>query len=123
MKATLVLAIVFSVGALTSPVWVPAAEPAIRMVIVKGKDVTGQVFKRLGLPNQDYCWQQCVQDERCTGTRWGVVAGSEAGQCQLMSGELTFGPPHDIRTQDGKRIEVSASRKESGERKGDKSGV
>jgi hypothetical protein len=84
------------------------------MAIVKHKDVSGQVFKRLGLPNQDYCWQQCLQEERCTGTRWGVIDGATAGQCQLLSGELVFGEPRDIKTEDGQRILVTASRKEAG---------
>jgi hypothetical protein len=141
MKATLVMAItLLSASASSYPArpllngvtsnasdaaafLIPLAEPAARMVMVKDKDVSGQVLKRLGLPNQDYCWQQCLQDQRCTGTRWGAIAGAEAGQCQLMSGELTFGPPRDLRTEDGKRIEVSASRKETGERKADKSGA
>lgn len=142
MKANLVLVIGFSLiaaassfaarplvnGVISGPsdaaiVLTPAADPVARMVIVKGKDVKGEVLKRLGLPNQEYCWQQCLQDARCTGTRWGAITGTEAGQCQLMSGELTFGPPRDIRTEDGKRVEVSASRKEIGEPKADKSGV
>src|SRR5689334_172229 len=82
-----------------------AAEP--HMAIIKDKDISGQVLKRLGLPNQDYCWEQCVEDARCTGTRWGVIAGSTAGQCQLMSGELTVIEPHKINTQDGQRIVVT----------------
>lgn len=81
------------------------------MAIIKEKDVTGQVLKRLGLPNQDYCWEQCLEDTRCTGTRWGVIAGMTAGQCQLMSGELSVGELHSIKTQDGQRIVVTASRK------------
>lgn len=88
------------------------------MVTVRGKDVSGEVFKRLGLPNQDYCWQQCLQEERCTGTRWGAIAGTTAGQCQLISGALTFGELRDIRTEDGKKIQVIASRKEGGAPKG-----
>lgn len=96
------------------------ATPATRMVIVKGKDVTGEVIKRLGLPNQNYCWEQCVQEARCTGTRWGVVSGMTAGQCQLMTGALAFGEPHEIKTQDGQRIVVVASRKEANDAKSTK---
>jgi hypothetical protein len=84
-----------------------------QMAAVRNKDISGQVFKRLGLPNQDYCWQQCLQDARCTGARWGVLEGSTAGQCQLMSGELKFVEPHDLKTSDGQRIVVTASRKEA----------
>ena len=88
------------------------AQGAPKMVPVEGKDVTGQVFKRLGLPSQDYCWQQCVAEAKCTGTRWGVVSGSTAGQCQLLSGELTFHALANLKTEDGSRIVVKASRKE-----------
>jgi hypothetical protein len=83
------------------------------MTIVENQDVSGQVFKRLGLPNQDYCWEQCLQEERCVATRWGVIAGATAGQCQLLSGELTFGEPREIKTGDGQRIVVTVSRKEA----------
>lgn len=83
-----------------------------RMVVLKDRDITGHVFKRLGLPNQDYCWQQCLQESRCTGVRWGVIAGATAGQCQLLSGELTYSEPKAITTGDGQEIVVTASRKE-----------
>jgi|GEM_PF-1413256 len=95
-----------------------AGEGDARMVVVKGKDVTGHVIKRLGLPNQEYCWQQCLQEDRCTGARWGAIDGTTAGQCQLMDGELTFGDMHEIRTEDGKRIVVIASQKEGPPPKG-----
>jgi len=60
------------------------AGDAAKMVIVPGKDVKGRIFKRLGLPNQTYCWEQCLADERCAGVRWAVLPGSTAGQCQLI---------------------------------------
>ena len=88
------------------------AQKTAKMVVVSGKDISGQVLKRLGLPNQDYCWQQCLEESRCTGTRWGVVSGTTAGQCQLMSGELTFHSPKQIKTEDGTNILVTASKKE-----------
>jgi hypothetical protein len=88
------------------------AQKTAKMVVVSGKDVSGQVFKRLGLPDQDYCWQQCIDEPRCTGTRWGVVSGSTAGQCQLISGNLTFHSPKQIKTEDGTNILVTASKKE-----------
>jgi hypothetical protein len=100
------------IGACSEAAFAQAAEP--HMAIIKNKDVTGQVLKRLGLPNQDYCWEQCLQDARCTGTRWGVIAGSTAGQCQLMSGALSINELHGIKTEDGQRIVVTASRKVSG---------
>jgi hypothetical protein len=101
------------VGLIVATAVLFTAAPDTHMVIVKGKDVTGEVIKRLGLPNQNYCWEQCIDEARCTGTRWGVVSGSTAGQCQLMTGALTFGEPHEIKTQDGLQIVVVASRKEA----------
>jgi hypothetical protein len=82
-----------------------------QMSVLKNKDISGHVFKRLGLPNQDYCWQQCLQDAQCVGARWGVIEGSTAGQCQLMSGELTVGKLPELKTGDGQRIVVTAGRK------------
>jgi hypothetical protein len=89
-----------------------------RMVIVRGKDVSGHVIKKLGLPNQDYCWQQCLQEGRCAGTRWGVVEGDTAGICVIMSAPLTYTEPGDLKTFDGKKIQVTASRKEAAAPKG-----
>jgi PAN domain len=83
-----------------------------KMVVVQGKDVKGEVFKRLGLPNQTYCWEQCLEEARCTAVRWAVLGGSAAGQCQLISGPLSFIEPHEIKTDDGQRIRVTASRRE-----------
>jgi len=108
----LAFALAVLIGACTVTAVTQAAEP--HMAVIKGKDISGQVLKRLGLPNQDYCWEQCLEDARCTGTRWGVIAGSTAGQCQLMSGELNVIEPHSVKTQDGQRIVVTASRKVSG---------
>jgi hypothetical protein len=88
------------------------AQKTVKMVVVSGKDVSGHVVKRLGLPNQDYCWQQCLAEPRCSGTRWGVISGSTAGQCQLISGDLSFHAPTQIKTEEGKKILVTASKKE-----------
>jgi hypothetical protein len=99
-------------GACSTAIVAQSAQP--HMAIIKNKDVSGQVLKRLGLPNQDYCWEQCLQDARCTGTRWGVIKGMTAGQCQLMSGALSVIEPHSVKTEDGQRIVVTASRKVSG---------
>ena len=82
-----------------------------KMVVVPGKDVRGEVFKRLGLPNQTYCWEQCLEEARCAATRWAVIGGSVAGQCQLIRGPLSFIEPHEIKTEDGQPIRVTASRK------------
>jgi hypothetical protein len=84
-----------------------------KMVVIPGKDVSGDVFKRLGLPNQSYCHEQCLEEARCTGVRWGVVAGSTAGQCQLITGELKVIETREIKTADGLRIQVIAARKAS----------
>lgn len=85
----------------------------LRMVVMKDKDIHGEVLKRLGLPNHDYCWQQCLQESRCSGTRWGVIEGSTAGQCQLITGEFTVDDPQELKTYDGERIRVIASRKQT----------
>jgi hypothetical protein len=87
------------------------AADTFHMAVVKGKDVDGHVLKKLGLPDHDYCVKQCLTEDRCTGTRWGVIEGDTAGLCVIMSGELTFRDPKDLKTQDGKRILVIASRK------------
>ena len=89
----------------------PAMAGDAQMVIIPGKDAKGEVFKRLGLPNQTYCWEQCLEDARCTGARWAVIAGSTEGQCQLLSGPLSFIEPHEIRTEDGQQIRLTVSRK------------
>jgi hypothetical protein len=60
-----------------------------------------------------YCWEQCLEEARCTATRWAVITGSAAGQCQLISGELSFVEPHVIKTEDGLQIRVTASRREA----------
>jgi hypothetical protein len=90
----------------------PALAADAQMVVVPGKDLKGEVFKRLGLPDQTYCWQQCLEEARCTGVRWAVIVGSTAGQCQLISGPLTLIEPNEIKTEDGQRIRVTVSRRE-----------
>jgi hypothetical protein len=84
-----------------------------QMVVVPGKDVKGTVFKRLGLPNQMYCWEQCLEEARCVATRWAVVGKSVEGQCQLISGPLSFIERHEIKTEDGQQIRVTASKREA----------
>jgi hypothetical protein len=111
MNKKLVITSALLYGFCTSSV-VRAAEP--HMVILKDQDISGEVFKRLGLPNQDYCWEQCLKEERCTGTRWGVISGATAGQCQLFTGDLTLGGSRDLKTGDGQKIVVTASKKEAG---------
>jgi hypothetical protein len=81
------------------------------MEIVQGKDITGEVFKRLGLPNQDYCWEQCLKEERCQATRWGFLEGAVAGQCQFLTGQLNLTDPKALTTGDGQKIIVVVSRK------------
>jgi hypothetical protein len=91
-----------------------------RMAVVKGKDLEGSVLKKIGLPSQDYCWSECLKDDRCTGARWGVISGDTAGLCMLLSGELTLKATSDLKTYDGQKILVTAGRKMSG---GAKSGT
>jgi hypothetical protein len=89
----------------------PAGKPA-QMIVVKGKDVSGSVYKKLGLPNQQYCWDACLNEARCSGVRWGVIEGDTAGLCLLISGPLAFKEPSAAKTEDGKKIRVTASRKQ-----------
>ena len=91
----------------------PAMAGDAQMVVVPGKDARGEVLKRLGLPNQTYCWEQCLEEPRCTGARWAAIVGSTAGQCQLISGPLSFVEPRDIRTEDGQQIRVTVGRREA----------
>jgi hypothetical protein len=84
-----------------------------RMTVVQNKDVSGTVYKKLGLPERKYCWDACLQEERCTGVRWGVIEGDQAGLCLLMTGPLTLKDPVVPRTEDGKRIRVTGARKEA----------
>ncbi len=93
------------------PALVSAAAP--HMQVIAKRDISGQVLKRLGLPNQDYCWEQCLEDARCTGARWAVISGMTAGQCQLIGGALNVAEPHSLKTEDGQKIVVTASRKVS----------
>lgn len=91
---------------------VRAQPPAPRMTVIVGKDVSGNILKKLGLPNRQYCWDSCLKDDRCTGVRWGVVDKDTAGLCVLISGELAFKDRAELKTDDGKPIHVVAARKE-----------
>ena len=89
-----------------------AGNQAARMSVVAGKDVSGTIYKKLGLPGRQYCWDACLKEERCSGVRWGVVEGDEAGLCLLMTGPLSFKDLVEPRTEDGKPIHVIGARKE-----------
>jgi hypothetical protein len=89
-----------------------AQPPAARMTVIVGKDVSGNIYKKLGLPNRRYCWDSCLKDDRCTGVRWGVVDKDTAGMCVLISGDLAFKDGTKLKTEDGKPIHVVAARKE-----------
>jgi hypothetical protein len=89
----------------------PSPQPA-RMSVVTGKDVGGTIYKKVGLPNRKYCWDMCLNEARCSGVRWGVVAGDVAGLCLLMTGPLSFKDLVEPRTGDGKAIHVTGARKE-----------
>ena len=91
----------------------PAFAGDAQMVAVPGKDVKGDVIKRLGLPNQMYCWEQCLEETRCTAVRWAALAGTTAGQCQLISGPLSFIERHEIKTEDGQQIRVTVARRKA----------
>jgi hypothetical protein len=105
--------------------WAGAAPPATaqqagapRMTVIAGKDVSGTIFKKLGLPERHYCWEACLKEERCSGTRWGVVAGDTAGLCLLLTGPLSLKAPVEPQTADGKPIHVTCARKDSDTRAG-----
>ena len=89
----------------------PAMASDGKMVTVPGKDVKGEVVKRLGLPNQTYCWEQCLDEPRCAATRWAVIGKAVEGQCQLIRAPLSFIEPHEIKTEDGQLIRVTVGRK------------
>ncbi len=88
----------------------PPASP--RMTVIEHKDVSGKVYKKLGLPERKYCWDACLQEDRCSGVRWGVIEGDKAGLCLLMTGPLTLKDRVVPRTEDGKPIRVTGARKE-----------
>jgi len=99
-----------------SPGAAQAASPqdkAPRMIVVKDKDISGSIHKKLGLPNRQYCWDACLKDDECSGARWGVVENDTAGLCMLLSGPLTFKAPSVLKTGDGKHIRVIVGRKQS----------
>jgi hypothetical protein len=84
-----------------------------RMTVVVGKDVSGTIYKKLGLPSRQYCWDTCLKEDRCSGVRWGVVAGDEAGLCIFMTGPLAFKDLVEPKTDDGKPIHVTGARKDT----------
>jgi len=87
--------------------------PAARMTVIQGKDVSGTIYKKLGLPSLQYCWDMCIKESQCTGARWGVIQGDVAGLCLLLSGELTVKEVSQPKTEDGKAIQVIAGRKQA----------
>lgn len=91
----------------------PAQDQGFRMVVIHGKDVSGRIYKKLGLPSLQYCWDTCVREEQCTGARWGVIQGDVAGLCLLLSGELSVKDLARPKTEDGKAIQVVAGRKQA----------
>ena len=106
---------------LTAPAWAQApgshpdrtADPVTaRMTVIVGKDVSGAIYKKLGLPTRQYCWDNCLKEERCSGVRWGTVDRDTAGVCVLISGPLSFKDLAELKTEDGKPIHVVAARKE-----------
>ena len=82
------------------------------MTVIPGKDVSGTVYKKLGLPDRHFCWDTCLKETRCSGVRWGSVAGDTAGLCLLMTGPLTLKDLVEPRTEDGTAIHVTVARKD-----------
>jgi hypothetical protein len=91
----------------------PTQDQHFRMVVIPGKDVSGKIYKKLGLPALQYCWDTCVREQECTGARWGVIRGDVAGLCLLLSGELSVKDLTRPKTEDGKAIQVTAARKQA----------
>ena len=83
------------------------------MVVIQGKDVSGRIYKKLGLPSLKYCWDTCIGEAQCTGARWGAIQGDVAGLCLLLSGELSVKETVRPTTEDGKAIQVIAGRKQA----------
>ena len=89
------------------------AGEAPHMTVIENQDVSGTVYKKLGLPERHYCWDACLKEDRCTGVRWGVIQGDTAGLCLLLSGPLTLKPLIVPKTEDGKPIHVTSARKDA----------
>jgi hypothetical protein len=101
-----------AVAAVVARAQPPANGMTARMNIIVGKDVSGSIYKKLGLPNRQYCWDACLKDDRCSGVRWGVVDKDTAGICMLLSGDLALKERTELKTDDGTPIHVVAARKE-----------
>lgn len=111
-------AVALLLATLGSPLQAASApEKLPRMTVIPGKDVSGTIYKKLGLPDRQYCWDACLKEDRCSGVRWGVIEGDTAGLCLLLTGPLTLKERTEPKTQDGKPIHVTGARKdvESGE--------
>ena len=108
----LLTALLFCVAAACANADAPPAKPA-RMTVVVGKDVSGTIYKKLGLPDRKYCWDACLKEERCSGVRWGIVDRDTAGLCILLTGPLSFKDLVEPRTDDGKPIHVTGARKDA----------
>jgi hypothetical protein len=100
---------------LSSPVLPQAslADAAPHMTVVEKQDISGTVYKKLGLPERRYCWDACLKEDLCTGVRWGVIQGDTAGLCLLLKGTLTLKPLVTPKTEDGKPIRVISARKDA----------
>jgi hypothetical protein len=107
------LAVPAGTAARLQAVEAPAQQVRFKMVLIPGKDVSGRIYKKLGLPSLQYCWDACVREAQCTGARWGVIQGDVAGLCLLLSGELSVKESVRPRTEDGKAIQVTAGRKQA----------
>lgn len=112
LTLTVLLSVLTAAATWAAP---PAAHdpaPAAVMTTVVGKDVGGNIYKKLGLPSRRICWDSCLKDDRCTGARWGVVGRDTAGMCILMTGELASKDLVELQTEDGQPIHVVVARKQ-----------
>ncbi len=90
----------------------PPAQPPARMVSIPGKDLSGTVYKKLGLPSLKYCWEACLKEDACAATRWGVIEGDEAGLCVMLRAPVETKRLSQPKTDDGKRIRIIVAKKE-----------
>ena len=112
-KAVGAVLLLWGTCAATTPLATAQQTGTPRMTVVVGKDVSGTIYKKLGLPERQYCWDTCLKEDRCSGVRWGVVGADSAGLCLLMTGPLSIKDLVEPKTADGKPIHVTGARKES----------
>jgi hypothetical protein len=113
LRRPLAIAVLLFAGYASASAAPPQQATPAQMTVVKDKDVSGSIYKKLGLPSQQYCWAACLKEDQCTGVRWGVIEGSTAGLCILLSGPLTLKDHTVPKTDDGQKIRVTVGMKQT----------